>query len=110
MKRMFMIAVSAGLPFGFFDAAPVNADCSDYKIVCQDGTCHGPYGTCWHWKKLMCVPCHDNNASVCDGHVGPKCLWFSSAFDDIALAFLCKYLHIPNKYCVVCLPPPACVK
>ena len=47
MKKVLMIMVTMGLLFGFFEATCAYADCPDYKIVCQDQTCHGWYGTCW---------------------------------------------------------------
>ncbi|MBM4271117.1 MAG: hypothetical protein FJ139_03010 [Deltaproteobacteria bacterium] len=109
MKKMLMLVVTIGLLFGFCEATSA-LSCPDYKIVCQDVTCHGWYGTCWSWKHMFCVPCQDNNASVCDVHGGPKCVWFSSALTDIAVAYLCKYLHVPDRYCVVCMPPPECLR
>lgn len=110
MKKVLIIIVTMGLLFGFFEATCAYADCSDYKIVCQDQTCHGWYGTCWSLKHFMCVPCKDDNANVCNDHGGPKCVWFSSAIEDIVLVYLCRYLHIPDRYCVVCKPPPECIK
>lgn len=110
MKHILIFVLALGLFSGFCMPTRVHADCPDYKIVCQDDSCHGPYGTCWRWKDVMCVPCHDDNANVCIPHRGPKCVWFSSTFDNLALIFLCKKLDIPDKYCVVCFPPPACVK
>jgi len=110
MKKISMLILTMGLLFGFFEATCVYAFCPDYKIVCQDQTCRGPYSMCWSWKDFICVPCHDNNASVCNNNGGPKCVWLSNAIEDIVLAYLCRYVHIPDSYCVVCKPPPACVK
>ena len=110
MKKIVVLVAAMGFFLGFCEVTYVHADCPDYKIVCQDNSCHGSYGTCWHWRKFMCVPCHDNNASVCNSHRGPKCVWFSSTFDNLALIFLCKKIGLPDKYCVVCSPPPPCVK
>ncbi len=110
MKKIFVVIAAMGFLWGFCEVTCVYADCPDYKIVCQDNSCHGSYGTCWSWRKFMCVPCHDNNANVCIPHGGAKCVWFSSAFDNLALIFLCKKVGVPDKYCVVCLPPPPCVR
>lgn len=116
MRKMWInIFGTAAMAFmlcltGLIISGTAFADCGEYTIVCQDETCHGPYGMCWSWKKFMCVPCHDNNASVCNSHGGPKCVWCSSSFTDIVLVFLCKYVHLPDSYCVVCNPPPSCVK
>ena len=100
MKKLLLI-VALGLFSVFPGANDAFADCPDYKLRCVDGSWHGPYGTCWKWSDFMCVPCEDHG-SVCNAHGGPKCLWFSSAIEEVALAIACRYLHIPNDMCVIC--------
>ncbi len=110
MKKISVLVVATILIFGFCEVTSAHVSCPDYKIVCQDNSCHGSYGTCWSWKDLMCLPCQDNNASVCNDHGGFKCVWFSSYITDLTVACICKKIGLPNDRCVVCLPPPPCVE
>lgn len=102
MKKALLPIVAAVLLLACQVPREAFADCPDYKLRCQDGSWHGPWGTCWKWSDFMCVPCQDHG-TTCDDHGGPQCVWLSSSMADIALAYLCKYLHIPNDKCVVCL-------
>lgn len=108
MKKVFCIAVATVCFAVFCNVNPLyaNITCPDYTIYCEDGTAHGPYGTCWHTKQLMCLPCSDNNASVCENHRGPKCILFSSDVTDLVVVYLCHYLHIPTDKCFVCATKP----
>jgi hypothetical protein len=106
MKKISMLAALMALFFAFCGATYVHADCPDFKIVCQDDSCHGWYGTCWSWLHMSCVPCNpERDRQVCDNHKGIKCVKFRVfVYEPI----VCNMLNIASDLCRMCILPTGC--
>jgi len=106
MKKIFVIVAAIALFFGFCEVTYVHAECPDFKVVCQDNSCHGWYGTCWDWWKMGCVPCNkDKVMSVCNDHKGFKCVKFRSFLYE---PIVCNILNINVDLCMGCILPTGC--
>ena len=106
MKKISVLVVAMALFFGFCGVTYVHAECPDFKVVCQDNSCHGWYGTCWDWWKMGCVPCNrDKVMSVCDNHKGFKCVKLRVF---IYAPIVCNILNINVDLCMGCILPTGC--